>query len=128
MTIDSSALVAILRNEPEAAAFSSALVEARIRIVSAATILETSMVLDGRAESPQLYLDEYLRKINVSIRPFDDEQLASARIAFRRFGKGRHPAALNFGDCISYALSQTSGEPLLFKGDDFRLTDVIPAL
>ena len=86
------------------------------------------MVLEGRkGDDAGSDLDQFLRKASVETVVFDDEQLAAARTAFRRFGKGRHPAGLNFGDCAAYALSQCSGEPLLFKGSDFAATDVSAA-
>ena len=125
MTIDSSALVAIMLDEPERALFVSLILQAGRKVVSSVTVLETSMVCENRlGEAGGLDLDRFLEKARVEVIPFDKVQLAYARIAFRRFGKGRHPAALNFGDCAAYGLAVWSGEPLLFKGADFAGTDV----
>ena len=121
MIVDSSALVAILRNEGEAAAFSS-LLEASRTSVSAASLLETCLV-----EGPERYaaVDELVSAAMLRVVPFDDRQVREARTAHARFGKGTgHPAQLNYGDCMSYALAKVTGEPLLFKGDDFTHTDV----
>lgn len=128
MTLDSSALLAILQDEPEKEEFIAHIEDATRVLVSAATVLETSMVLEGRRGiGAGLDLDQFLRKASVQVEPFDEDQLEVARSAFRRYGKGHHGAALNFGDCISYALAKCSGEPLLFKGDDFAATDVVSA-
>jgi ribonuclease VapC len=125
VTLDTSAVLAILRNEPECSAFISLIEDDSRRLISTMSVLEASMVLESRRD-PGIAsdLDSLLRNAGVEIVPFDREQLELARFAFRRFGKGRHPAALNFGDCASYALAEWSGEPLLFKGDDFSHTDV----
>jgi ribonuclease VapC len=122
--LDSSALVAIIRQEEEASAFAHAVEQHHAR-ASAATILETALVL-----RPPLgpAIDDVLDAGRVEIVPFDDEQLRVARDAMGRYGRGSgSPAGLNFGDCISYALAKVSGEPLLFKGDDFTHTDVTAA-
>jgi ribonuclease VapC len=125
MTIDSSALIAILRNEPECDRFLERIDADPVRIIAAPTVLEASMVLEGRfGENAGMELDLFLHRASARVVAFDDEHLRLARSAHRRFGKGRHPAGLNFGDCTSYALAQWSGEPLLAKGNDFRLTDV----
>ena len=125
MVIDSSALLALLQDEPEAAAFRVALEDDQTRLVSAATVLEASMVLDGRfGEIASRELDLFINQAGIEIIPVDKEQLAEARRAWRRFGRGRHPAGLNYGDLFSYALSRTTGEPLLFKGNDFTRTDI----
>ena len=125
MILDSSALVAIARQEPEAQAFADA-VQQHLTRISAATVLETAMVL--RPPMGDL-LDRVLSAGQVEIVSFDAEQLAVARDAMARYGRGSgSPARLNFGDCLSYALAKVSGEPLLFKGDDFTHTDVTPAL
>jgi ribonuclease VapC len=122
--IDSSALVAIARNEPEAEALEGAMERSPRVSVSAATLLETSLVL--RDPHGQAFVDAMATGLRVV--PFDRQQLAVARAAQQRFGRGTgHPARLNFGDCLSYALAITTGEPLLFTGDDFGHTDVIPA-
>ncbi len=125
MTIDSSAVIAILRDEPERGVFVTLIEKDPRRLISAASVLEAAMVLEGRSgEDKGFDLDLFLQRAAVEVVAFDDEQLDWARKAFRRFGKGRHPAGLNFGDCAAYALAQWSGEPLLFKGTDFAATDV----
>ena len=125
MTLDTSAVVAILRNEVERAEFLSLIDKETRRLISAVSVLEAAMVLEGRSgPDAGSDLDLFLLRASIEIVAFDNEQLAMARTAFRRFGKGRHPAGLNFGDCASYALAQWSGEPLLFKGSDFTATDV----
>lgn len=125
MTLDTSAVLAILQSEAERAEFNSLIEEAPRRLISAVSVLEAAMVLEGRrGEDAAADLDLFLRRASIEIVAFDGEQLAFARTAFRRFGKGRHKAGLNFGDCASYALAQWSGEPLLFKGNDFTATDV----
>ena len=128
MTLDTSAVLAVLQNEEERPEFVSLIAQAPHRLISAVSVLEAAMVLEGRrGNDAGTDLDLFLKRAAVEIVPFDGEQLAMARIAFRRFGKGRHPAGLNFGDCASYALSECSGEPLLFKGADFAATDVLRA-
>jgi ribonuclease VapC len=125
MVIDSSALVAIVFDEPEAAQFRSMVSKASIRIVSAASVLETSMVVEGRGGyQAGRDLDQALIQGDIQIVPVTIEQLEAARHAFRKYGRGRHKAGLNFGDCFSYALAKVSGEPLLYKGNDFALTDL----
>ena len=124
MIVDSSALVAILRGEPEAAGLADALRETPVR-ASAATVLETATVVGPEVAGQ---LDTLLGHLELEIVPLDGEQLRVARSAMASYGKGRgHPARLNFGDCFSYALAKVTGEPLLFKGDDFAHTDVTPA-
>jgi ribonuclease VapC len=126
VTLDTSAVVAIFREEPERAEFLSLIDQASRRVISAVSVLEAAMVLEGRSGSDGgSDLDLFLSRASVEIVPFDEEQLALARTAFRLFGKGRHRAGLNFGDCAAYALAEWSGEPLLFKGTDFSATDVI---
>lgn len=125
MVIDTSAIVAIAFNEPEAEAFETKIVDAPRRFMSAATILELSIVIEAcLGDAGASELDLWLHKAGVEIVPVDTDQIAIARRAWRNFGKGRHPAALNYGDCFSYALAKTRGEPLLFKGDDFSRTDI----
>jgi ribonuclease VapC len=125
MVIDTSAIVAILFGEPEAEAFAEAIEATPVRLMSVASALEATMVIESEfgAEGGR-ELDALLQTTRISIEPVTTEQLAAARYAFRNFGTGRHPAALNFGDCFSYALSKSTGEPLLFKGQDFTQTDV----
>ena len=125
MVIDTSALIAILLREPPADRLVTALEGDPVHLVSAATVLETSLVMLGRyGENGEPQLDRLLRSIGADVVPVDDEQLAIARDGALRFGRGRHKAALNFGDCFSYALSAARGEPLLFVGTDFAKTDV----
>ena len=125
MVIETSALVAIFFDEPERRPFNEAIEAASRRLVSAAALVEAEIVLYARhGIAGSRVLDEFLRSARISIASVDEEQANAARIAFRRFGKGRHPAALNFGDCFSYALSKVTGEPLLYKGEDFAQTDI----
>src|SRR5689334_6388647 len=125
MVLDTSALLALLLDEPEAEAFRAAVEEDTTRLVSAATLFETAVVIETRKGEPGGHeLDVLVHKAEVVVVPVDPEQVSEARRAYRRFGKGRHPAALNFGDVFAYALARTSGEPLLFKGDDFAKTDI----
>lgn len=125
MTLDTSAVLAVLQNEAERSEFVALIEQSSRRIISAVSVLEAAMVLEGRrGDDAGTDLDLFLQRASIETVPFDDEQLSVARSAFRRFGKGRHAAGLNFGDCASYALAQWSGEPLLFKGDDFAATDV----
>ncbi len=125
MVIDSSALVAIMRAEPERVSFLRAIERATVRKIAAPTLLETSMVLVGR-QVPEilLELDALLRASAIELVPFTPAHALAAREAFLRYGKGRHHAALNFGDCITYATAKLAAMPLLFKGGDFALTDV----
>lgn len=129
MVLDTSAIVALLANEADAEVYEAALAAAEAPAISAATVLEASLVLEHRHGPPgTAKLDQLLAEQGVQVVPFDVDQLALARAAYRRFGKGRHPAALDFGDCFAYALARQLGVPLLFKGDDFRQTDVESAL
>jgi ribonuclease VapC len=125
MTLDTSAVLAVLQDEAERAEFVSLIEQSSRRLVSAVSVLEAAMVLEGRkGDDAGADLDLFLRRASIETVAFDEEQLLLARTAFRRFGKGRHAAGLNFGDCASYALAQWSGEPLLFKGNDFAATDI----
>ena len=125
MVIDTSALIAILLGEPSTDRLVEAMEADRARLVSAATVVETSLVILGRfGELGDPQLDRLLRGIGAEIVPVGEEHVVLARDAALRFGRGRHPAALNFGDCFSYALAVARGEPLLFVGDDFGKTDV----
>jgi len=129
MVVDTSALIAILLDEPERRAFTVAIEEAESRTVSAATLFETSIVIESRFGAEGLrYLDQLVERADMELAPFDAEQLGIARRAFSRFGKGRHAAGLNFGDCFSYALAKALGAPLLYKGNDFAKTDVEAAV
>ncbi len=126
MVIDTSVIAAILFGEPEAVEFAAAIERDRTRLMSAASVLEASLVVESElGEEGGRELDLLLLKAGVEVVPFTADQLAVARHAYRTFGKGQHPAGLNYGDCFSYALSRTSGEPLLFKGGDFSRTDVV---
>jgi ribonuclease VapC len=128
MVIDTSAVLAVLLEEPEAPAFRRALSHDPVRMMSAVSALETTCVLESRrGEQAGVEFELLLHKITVRIMPFDERQLEAARDAWRKFGKGRHPAGLNFGDCVAYALAKVAGERLLFKGNDFTQTD-IPAV
>lgn len=128
MTLDTSAVLAILEKEPEGPEFIDLIEQAPKKRISAVSVLEASMVLEGR-HGPEtgIDLDQFLRRASIEVVAFDEEQLALARIAFRRFGRGNHRAKLNFGDCASYALAESVGDPLLFKGKDFAATDVANA-
>ena len=129
MIIDSSVLVAILRLEPGYDRFVLAITQAKRRLLAAPTLLETTMVLAGRREDEVLdRLDQFLRTASIETVAFTADHAAVARQTFLRYGKGRHPAALNFGDCIAYATARLEAMPLLFKGDDFRLTDIEAAV
>ncbi len=125
MVIDTSALVAIFLAEAERRQFLDRIVEAATRLISAANALETGIVLETRrGEAAGREFDLFLVRANLQVIPVDGEQVEIARSAWRRYGKGRHPAGLNFGDCFSYALAKSSGEPLLAKGTDFATTDI----
>jgi ribonuclease VapC len=125
MVIDTSAIVAIALNEPDAASLEQRIADDPVRVISAATILEAAMVIEARlGEAGGSELDLWLHKVGVEIVAVEAEHADQARRAWRRYGKGRHPAALNYGDCFSYALAALTGEPLLYKGNDFSQTDI----
>lgn len=125
MVIDTSALAAIFFAEPERQKFLDAITSADSRLVSAATVLETGIVLEGRhGESAGREFDLFVVRANLQVVPVDSEQVDLARSAWRRYGKGRHRAGLNYGDCFAYALAKATGESLLAKGSDFVLTDI----
>lgn len=126
MVIDSSAVIAILFDEPEAEALLSQIAVAEICRLSAASLVEVGIVLrrDAAAQRRAAF-DEMLRLFSINVEPVTEEQAYLALDAYDRFGKGTgHPAGLNYGDCFSYALAKQAGEPLLFKGDDFTRTDL----
>jgi ribonuclease VapC len=127
--VDSSALIAILRAEPEAAACAGAIESAGVRRLSAASYVEVGAVIDRAGDAiASRRVDELLAVTGIGIEAVTAGQARIAREAYRDFGKGSgHPARLNFGDCFSYALAKATGEPLLFKGEDFRRTDVTSA-
>lgn len=125
MVVDTSALLAILLNEPERRAFNEAIEAAESRVMSAATFVETSIVIESRYGAEGVRdLDLFIAKAEIQLVAADLEQAHAARRAFSQFGKKRHPAGLNYGDCFSYALAKALGEPLLYKGDDFSKTDI----
>jgi ribonuclease VapC len=128
MVIDPSALLTILQDESERRAFNEAIEAASDRRLSTASFLELSIVMEARLGAEGIRnLDLFLATAGIELVAFDVGQARIAREAFRRFGKGQHPAGLNLGDCFSYALARAKDEPLLFKGNDFAQTDVTPA-
>src|SRR6478736_1101205 len=128
MVIDTSALVAMLTDEPDAELFEARVADDPVRTMSTASYLETAIVVESRfGESGGRELDLWLHRASVSLVAVDADQAEVARAAYRRYGKGRHRAGLNYGDCFSYALAKVSGQSLLFKGDDFGHTDVVAA-
>src|SRR5467141_86335 len=130
MIIDTSAIVAILRDEPEASACAKAIASTSSRRVSAVNYVEAAVVIDGsRNPVSSRRFDDLLREAQLVIEPVTEAQARIAREAYRDFGKGTgHRAGLNFGDCFAYALAKATGEPILFKGNDFRHTDLTPVL
>ncbi|HTC91675.1 MAG TPA: type II toxin-antitoxin system VapC family toxin [Bryobacteraceae bacterium] len=122
-------MIAVLFGEPEADSYTRLIHDADRCLISTGTFLELSIVIE-RQTGPEVarQCDMFFRRAGIIIEPFTVEQAHIARQAFHDFGKGRHPAGLNFGDCFAYALTKTSGEPLLFKGDDFRRTDIASVL
>jgi len=125
MVIDTSALVAILLGEPEAEAFAESIAGDPKRLASVFSVLETGIVIEAKkGDAGGRELDLLIHRASIEIIAMDSGQVDLARFGWRSFGKGRHPAGLNIGDCCSYALSKYSGEPLLFKGNDFSKTDV----
>jgi ribonuclease VapC len=129
MILDSSALVAILFKEPEAERLAAMIRDTDTTAIAAPTLLETAIVAEGRTLPGMAEkLDALLGAIRPEIVPFTAEHVSLARDAWRRYGKGRHRAGLNLGDCFAYALAKERGQPLLFKGDDFAATDIEPAI
>lgn len=127
MVVDTSALIAILLNEPDAEILTATLAASSPRIISAVSVLEASIVIESkRGEAGLALLDELLTAAQFEVAAFDDTQLRISREAYRRFGKGRHSAGLNFGDCCAYALARARNDSLLFKGNDFAQTDIAP--
>ncbi len=128
MILDSSAVVAILRAEPEASAMAETITLAGACGISAVSYLEAAIVIDsGRDPIASRRFDDFFRESEIVVEPVTLRQAKIAREAYRDFGEGRHRAGLNFGDCFAYALAKEKGETLLFKGDDFRHTDIEPA-
>ncbi len=128
MVVDTSAILAVLFGEPESERIARSMASDPRRLASAFTVLEAAIVVEARkGESGGRELDLLMHRINLESVPLTSSHVEVAREAWRRFGKGRHAANLNIGDCCAYALSRVSGEPLLFKGDDFARTDVVRA-
>ena len=128
MIVDTSALIAIMRHEPERQLFLAAFEQGNAKM-SAVTYFEFGIVADAaRDVEVSAAVDEWVGVLNLVIVPVDQTAAAQARSAYAQFGKGRHPAQLNFGDCFAYALAKETGEPLLFKGNDFSQTDIISAV
>jgi ribonuclease VapC len=126
MVIDTSALAAIFFFEPERDSFLKAIISDPNPLISSAIVVETGMVLERRqGDAAGREFDLFVVRANIQIVPFDAEQAEIARFAWRKYGKGRHPAALNFEDCFSYALARVTGEPLLAKGGEFAKTDIL---
>jgi ribonuclease VapC len=130
MIIDTSALIAILRDEPDATSYARAIEGSTGRRISAANFLEAAIVIDlSRNPIASRRFDEICKEVQLGIEPVTEAQARIAREAYRDFGKDSgHPAKLNFGDCFAYALAKVTGELLLFKGDDFARTDIKPVL
>ena len=129
MIVDTSAVMAILRKEPEAASFNETLTLAERPAMSAATLVEVMLVAEGRGgPAASIEAEALIAEAGIEIVPFTPAHAALAVEGWRQWGKGRHPAALNLGDCFAYALAKARGEPLLFKGQDFAQTDVRPAV
>ena len=123
IAIDSSAIIAIMEREPETEAFVTCIALAEARCMSAASYLECAMLIVSRTGSRES-LDRWLAQLEIDIVPFDAAQARLAADAFARFGRGRHAARLNYGDCFAYALARTRDAPLLYKGTDFHRTDL----
>jgi len=129
MIVETSALLAILLQEKEADQFRDAILGSDQCTMSAVSFVEASIIAESNGGDGSVrQLDAYLRTGGISVAPVTEEQAFVARQAYSDYGKGRHPAGLNLGDCFSYALAKVSGEPLLFKGSDFRKTDITPAV
>lgn len=126
MVIDTSAMISILLGEPDRYTFVNALDADPVRLMSAVNILEAAVVMEARKEQGGRELDLLLHRAKIEAVPFTLEHMEEARAAWRKYGKGNHPAGLNFCDCCAYALSKVSGERLLFKGTDFHQTDIVP--
>ena len=129
MVIDTSALIAILFGEPETESFVQALVNDPKKMISAFNLLETAIVIEAKKGEPGgRELDLLVHRARIEIIPLNGDQVELALAAWRKYGKGNHPAGLNIGDCCAYALAKYSGEPLLFKGRDFSQTDIRPVI
>lgn len=129
MIVDTSALLAVLFNEPDAPLYAKALAEAETCRISAANFVEAAIVVEVQTRhAGTSQFDAFFRRAGITIESVTEEQAHAARQAYTDFGKGRHPAGLNYGDCFSYALAKITGEPLLYKGNDFKKTDIAAAL
>lgn len=129
MVVDTSALLAIFLAEPERKGFLELITQAETRFISAANALEIGIVLEARrGEAAGREFDLFLHHAKFDVVSVDSEQMEIARLAWRKYGRGRHPAGLNFGDCFAYALAKVMDQPILFKGDDFKQTDLLPVL
>ncbi len=129
MILDTSAIIAILFDEEDSRIYAEAISNADTCRLSASTFVEAAIVVETQTKNGgNRQFDAFIRRAGVTIEPVTEEHAYIARQAFTDFGKGRHPASLNYGDCFSYALAKASGEPLLFKGNDFRKTDIDSAL
>lgn len=129
MIVDTSAILAILFSEPDAGTYATAIANSPSTRISAATFVEIAIVVEAQTKnSGPRQLDALLRRANITIEAVTEEQAHIARQAYTDFGKGRHAAGLNYGDCFSYALAKVTGEPLLYKGRDFTKTDITSAL
>jgi ribonuclease VapC len=126
--LDSSAVIAIMVGEPDSASLVEKIREAELVGIGTPTLTEIGLVLEARFQRDALgLLERFLRDFEVTVLPFGDDHWREAVDAYRRFGRGRHPAALNFGDCLSYATAILAGQPLLFVGNDFSKTDLVGA-
>ncbi len=129
MVIDTSALIAILVGEPEALSFTKAIADESRKMISSFNVLESGIVVEARkGEAGGRELDLLMHRARIEIVAMNADQAELARAAWRKYGKGNHPAGLNIGDCCTYALAKYSGEPLLFKGNDFNQTDIRAAI
>lgn len=129
MVIDTSALMAILQREPESRAFNEAIESASMRLLSAGNFVEVSIVVEARAGAEGAReMDHFLETAGIELVDVDRRQALEARRAFGLYGRGRHRAGLNFGDCFAYALAKVRAQPLLYKGGDFSATDLVPAI
>ncbi len=129
MIVDTSAVMAVLLGEKEADKFTKLILKSDDCLLSAVSFVEASIIAESNGgDGGVRQLDAFLRTTGISIEPVTEEHALAARQAYSDFGKGRHPAGLNLGDCFSYALAKVSGEPLLFKGKDFRETDIEPGI
>ncbi|MDE2666018.1 MAG: type II toxin-antitoxin system VapC family toxin [Acidobacteriota bacterium] len=128
MIVDTSAVLAVLFAEADAEYYARSIIETSPCRISAANLLEAAIVVESRSGLAAGHeLDVFLERAGIELVPVTPQQVEAARRAWRRFGKGNHPAGLNFGDCFAYALADATGEPLLFKGKDFAQTDIEPA-